>query len=290
MERIYDQLNNKAYPSIQKKITNIDFEKKMTKFKKNFRTQLNQKSTSEKKFLSPKKVFEDLHHKTHFKAAYTIYLNYKSCLQDKAAEEMRRDEDIRESMHFPKPNLRMSHANLNFNKLASQTGNLDAMTKNNTLRKSYNDTLQRTYEDFEMETDDSVVEIDKAPLTQRNLRQSTETWNSNHMIKSLSPHLRSSMQVFDHTAEGRYALPNEMFATRETFISRKDNIDSAKENYRNLKNKAKSALEKSNYLRRKHFKGDTLHKGEGRLFMTNGMTNSMYDSTITRANEKFVKH
>lgn len=121
MERIYDQLNNKAYPSIQKKITNIDFEKKMTKFKKNFRTQLNEKSRSEKKFLSPKKVFEELHHKTHFKAAYTIYLNYKSCLQDKAAEEMRRDEDIRESLQFPKPDLRMSHANLNFNKLVTQT-------------------------------------------------------------------------------------------------------------------------------------------------------------------------
>lgn len=77
MERIYDQLSNKAYPSIQNKVTAGDFDKKMVKFKKNFRSHLN-KNASDKSFLAPKKIFSDLHRKTHFKAAYTIYLNYNS--------------------------------------------------------------------------------------------------------------------------------------------------------------------------------------------------------------------
>ena len=40
------------------------------------------------------------------------------------------------------------------------------------VKKSINDKLQRTYEDFEMETDDSVVEVEKAPKTQMDLRKS----------------------------------------------------------------------------------------------------------------------
>ena len=43
MERIYDGLNNKGYPSIQKKITATNFESKMKKFKRNFRSHMNNK-------------------------------------------------------------------------------------------------------------------------------------------------------------------------------------------------------------------------------------------------------
>ena len=176
MERIYDQLNNKAYPSIQKKITAVDFEKKMNKFKKNFRSHLNTKSTSEKKFLAPKKLFEDLHKKTHFKAAYTIYLNYQSCLQDKAAKEMREDEDIKELMRNPHFAQRQSYSTLKYPKLGmSQTAPFGGDIRKQANRVSSNDALQRTYEDFELETDDSVVEVQKAPQTHRDMRQSWET-------------------------------------------------------------------------------------------------------------------
>ena len=48
MERIYDRLHNNAYPLQHKNITVKDFEKKMTRFKRNFRTHRNNKSTSEK--------------------------------------------------------------------------------------------------------------------------------------------------------------------------------------------------------------------------------------------------
>jgi hypothetical protein len=98
VERIYEQLNDRRCPSIKKNLISNDFDKQMTNFKKNYRSHLGHKTISEKTFLSPKKLFEDLHQKTHYQAAYTIYLNYKSCLQDKAAKEMRRDEDLRESI------------------------------------------------------------------------------------------------------------------------------------------------------------------------------------------------
>jgi hypothetical protein len=54
MERIYDGLHNKGYPSVQKHISEKGFLKRMKKFKNNFKNHLNNKTTSEKKFLSPK--------------------------------------------------------------------------------------------------------------------------------------------------------------------------------------------------------------------------------------------
>lgn len=283
MERIYDQLNNKAYPSVQKNITAADFTKKMKRFKRNFRTHLNHKSTSEKKFLHPKNVFSDLHKKTHFKAAYTIYLNYNSCLQDKAAKELRKEEDMKEAFYYPQ----LSHRTNN-SALKLSTVNHDEPYKNlgdtkTTLRKSYNDTLQRTYEDFELETDDSVVVVEKHSRNLESNRMSYDPWGRHKMVKSLSPDVRSSLQLPSYP--GTSPVPNafDLFRTRGSFMSKKENLDSAKENFRSLKNKAKGALEKCDFLRRKHFKGDTLHKGEGKLFMTKGLNNSLYQSTIVRA-------
>ena len=66
-------------------------------------------------------------------------------------------------------------------------------------------------------------------------------------------------------------------------IINKESLDSAKENFRSLRNKTKSALLDSNYLRRKHLKGDTLFKGEGKLFMTKGVPNELYDSAIVKS-------
>ena len=128
IERIYDRLSNNAYPAQHKSITQKDFDKKMTKFKKNFRSHLNNKSTSEKTFLKPKKIFEELHRKTHFKAAYTIYLNYKSCLQDNGAKALRTEDDIGEEFRYR----------------AMQDEPLRQIKSEKDLIKSYDANMQRT--------------------------------------------------------------------------------------------------------------------------------------------------
>jgi hypothetical protein len=178
----------------------------------------------------------------------------------------------------------MSHTNLSPKKLTTQTRNFNSLKMPKTVRKSYNDSAQRPYEDFEMEIEDSVVKIEKENLTQRNLHRATKTLNRNKMVKSLSPHFKPSIQAFGQPDENQNALLNQMFENRE--LNRKDNIDSAKETYRNLKSKAKLGLEKSNLLRRKHFKGHTLHKGEGQLFKAR----SIFDSSPIRANDKSSKN
>lgn len=278
MERIYDGLNNKGYPSIQNKITAKDFDTKMKKFKKNFRNHLNNKKTSEKQFLSPKKVFEDLHRKTHFKAAYALYLNYNSCLQDEAAKEMRKEEDRLEEMRYLSHKLspRMSHATFTPNRLEKVKIEYPSPKKPVKIKKSNNDKLQRTYEDFELETDDSVVKVEKVPKALKELktqRNSCDSFGKRKFIKSLS-------------SGGGQNLEDELFQTQELLKLSQNggNVTSFSRmsQFRTLKNKTKSALEKNNFLRRKHFKGNTLHKGEGRLFMTNGLTNSMFDSAIVK--------
>lgn len=271
MERIYDKLNNNAYPAQHKSITEKDFERKMNKFKRNFRNHLNNKSTSEKNFLKPKKIFGELHRKTHFNAAYSIYLNYNTCLQDKAAKEIRKEDDLKEEFRYrtlqdePYRNIRSERD----------------------LVKSYDANVQRNYEDFDMETNDSVIQIEKEnhKHSNDNLRKSHNVWLHNNQVKSLSPDF------------GRYSYADKMsmmngtnmnnmldiLKTRQSINTKKENLDSAKENYRSLRHKTKSALENSNFLRRKHYKGDTLWKGEGKLFMNKGvMDNLTYNQFMVK--------
>mmetsp|Transcript_17031 Transcript_17031/g.14975 ORF Transcript_17031/g.14975 Transcript_17031/m.14975 type:complete len:98 (-) Transcript_17031:31-324(-) len=92
--------------------------------------------------------------------------------------------------------------------------------------------------------------------------------------------------MFEREDGSQTKIGDDKFQTRENLKQSQQNMPSFSRvsQFRTLKNKAKSALEKSNFLRRKHFKGDTLHKGQGKLFMTKGLTNSMYDSAIVKQN------
>jgi len=148
------------------------------------------------------------------------------------------------------------------------------------VRKSINDKLQRTYEDFEVETDDSVVEINKEARTQQNPRQPRNTWLNQKMIKSLSPTARAGIEM---SQGGLFGDKNADFLQFRDSPRKKDNFTTEKEGYKSLKNKTKSALENCNWIRRKHFKGDTLHKGEGKLFMNKGISNNLYDSSIVKS-------
>lgn len=273
-EQVYDRLIKKAYPAIQKNVSPDEIKKKMNKFKKNFTNNLNRDLLMKRD--SPE------FRKSHFKAAYTIYLNYNSCLQDKAAKELRKEEDLKEAAFNPRLTQRMSHANLRFKSLDPKEGPPNYTAGNKILRKSYNEPIERSYDDFEMQTEDSVVEINKQDQGANMHRQSCDTWNQTRGVKSLSPDMRSSI-YFGNPSASLAGAPLDMFKTRENFLARKENLDSAKENFRSLRNKAKSGLEKSNFLRRKHYKGDTLYKGEGKLFMTKGLSNSIYDATMVKS-------
>lgn len=271
IERIYDRLSNNAYPAQHKSITQKDFDKKMTKFKKNFRSHFNNKSTSEKTFLKPKKIFEELHRKTHFKAAYTIYLNYKSCLQDNGAKALRTEDDIGEEFRYR----------------AMQDEPLRQIKSEKDLIKSYDANMQRTYEDFDIQTDDSVVAIQKNNAkTAQDTRQSNNAELQRNKVKSLSPDFARSAKV-DFGGSPKTSQVKDVIDIMKTRQESNDkriaNLDSAKENFRSLRNKTKSALEHSNFLRRKHFKGDTLFRGEGKLFMNKGnMDNDTYNQLLVK--------
>jgi hypothetical protein len=72
---------------------------------------------------------------------------------------LRKETDMKNKMSYPNTSLRWSQAKLRFKPIEKEEEYVEK--QHNLLRKSYNDRMQRTYEDFEMETDDSVVEIDK---------------------------------------------------------------------------------------------------------------------------------
>ena len=195
---------------------------------------------------------------------------------------MRKEEDRRERLMFPKTQ-RMSHNVFSPERLGSENQRYSKKKLKKSM-KFKNDKLQRTFEDFELETDDSVVEVEKAPKTQ----QKYENWGNRKHVKSLSPSGRQSMMTLERDGESQIRFGDEMYQTRESFKQSQYNPNmpsfSRMSQFRTIRNKAKSVLEKSNFLRRKHFKGDTLHKGEGKLFMTKGLTNSMYNSAIVKAN------
>jgi len=182
---------------------------------------------------------------------------------------------MREKFLYPKFDLHKSHAEFSpqtrFERPNERYASVD---KPRNPRKSYNDKLQRTYEDFEIETDDSVVEIEKAPATHGAKRESINMFGHKKFVKSLSPQGRTS-SIFDRESVDKQK--EDFYQTKSTFKMSQNNQNMASfsrmTQFKTLKNKAQSVLEKSNYLRRKHFKGDTLHKGEGRLFMTKGLSN-----------------
>lgn len=149
--------------------------------------------------MKPRKIFGELHQKTHFKAAYTIYLNYNSCLQDKAAKAIRTNEDLKEEFRY-----RTLQDEPYFNIKNQQD-----------LVKSYDNNMQRTYEDFDIQTDDSIVAVSKdTKRTADNVRKSQNVWLNGKEIKSLSPDFTRSQSQFGVAKTLRAQDVIEMMKTR----------------------------------------------------------------------------
>ena len=56
--------------------------------------------------------------------------------------------------------------------------------------------MQRTYEDFDIDTDDSVVAVEKDKTkTAQNARQSHNVWLQHNKVKSLSPDFSRTSKV-----------------------------------------------------------------------------------------------